>query len=57
MNILADTHILIWSLRDDDKLPSAAKEYILSKNNEIYYSMVSSTDFWLHRLSTKIWFF
>ena len=41
MNILADTHILIWSLRDDDKLPSAAKEYILSKNNEIYYSMVS----------------
>lgn len=41
MNILADTHILIWSLSDDDKLPSVAKEYILSENNEIYYSMVS----------------
>ena len=41
MNILADTHMLIWSLLDDDKLSSKAKAYILSNNNKIYYSVVS----------------
>ena len=41
MNLLLDTHILIWALNDDYRLPEKAKEMILDENNAIYYSSVS----------------
>lgn len=41
MNLLLDTHILIWALNDDPKLPEKAKEMILDKDNTVYYSSVS----------------
>ena len=41
MNLLLDTHILIWTLNDDRRLPKRAKKLILDKNNDIYYSVVS----------------
>ena len=41
MNILLDTHILIWALNDDPRLPEKAKEMILDTDNAIYYSSVS----------------
>ena len=41
MNLLLDTHILIWALNDDERLPEKAKEMILDADNVIYYSSVS----------------
>ena len=41
MNILLDTHILIWALNEDHRLPEKAKEMILDEDNAVYYSSVS----------------
>ena len=41
MNILLDSHILIWALTDDSRLPGKARELILDPENSIYYSAVS----------------
>ncbi len=41
MNLLLDTHILIWALNDDHRLPGKARELILDKSNVLYYSTVS----------------
>lgn len=41
MKILLDTHILLWALSDDAKLPEKAKSIILREENDIYYSTVS----------------
>ena len=41
MNLLLDTHLLIWTLNEDPKLPAKAKELILDPGNTIYYSSVS----------------
>lgn len=41
MNLLLDTHILIWALNEDPRLPEKAKEMILDKDNAVYYSSVS----------------
>lgn len=41
MNYLADTHILIWAIKDDPKLSAKAREILLDKNNRIYYSFAN----------------
>ena len=41
MNLLLDTHILIWALNEDPRLPDKAREMILDENNAVYYSSVS----------------
>ena len=41
MNLLLDTHILIWALNEDPALPETARELILDPDNVIYYSTVS----------------
>ena len=41
MNLLLDTHLLIWALNDDPKLPQAARDLILDPDNTIYYSAAS----------------
>ena len=41
MKLLLDTHILIWALADDPKLPQKARELILNESNELYASVVS----------------
>jgi len=41
MNLLLDTHILIWALNDDPQLSEKAKEMILEPGNAVYYSVVS----------------
>ena len=41
MNLLLDTHILIWALNEDKRLPIKARKLILDENNVIYYSSVS----------------
>ena len=39
MNLLLDTHILLWAAAD--KLPSAARSYIDDMVNKLYFSSVS----------------
>lgn len=41
MNILLDTHELIWTLNDDPRLSDKAIHYIMDQDNDIYYSSVS----------------
>ena len=41
MKLLLDTHILLWALNDNPKLPKKAKDLILEDDNEIYYSTAS----------------
>jgi PIN domain nuclease of toxin-antitoxin system len=41
MNILLDTHILLWTLTGDQRLPQQAIDIISDMNNKIYYSIAS----------------
>lgn len=41
MNYLADTHILIWAIKDDPKLSVKAREILLNRENSIYYSFAN----------------
>jgi PIN domain nuclease of toxin-antitoxin system len=41
MNYLVDTHILLWSFLETDKLSKKLKTILLDQNNEIYYSPIS----------------
>ena len=41
MNLLLDTHILIWTLNGDSRLSEKAREMIRDESNAIYYSSVS----------------
>ena len=41
MNLLLDTHILLWALTEDTRLPEKARGMILDEKNAIYYSVVS----------------
>ena len=41
MNLLLDTHILIWALNDSPFLSTKARELILDPDNTIYYSTIS----------------
>lgn len=51
MKILLDTHMLIWMLNNDPKLPQKAKELILRGNNEIYYSVISLWEIEIKRIA------
>lgn len=41
MKVLIDTHIAIWAVLNDPKLPERAKDIILDEGNEIFYSTAS----------------
>lgn len=41
MQVLLDTHTLIWALEDNPKLNDKAKEIILNLNNQIFVSAAS----------------
>lgn len=41
MKVLIDTHIAIWAMLDAPQLSQDARNILLDKNNEIYYSAVS----------------
>lgn len=43
MNLLLDTHTLIWALEDSPRLPLYIRELIIDTSNKIYVSAVS---FW-----------
>lgn len=41
MNILMDTHIVIWALTNDRRLSGKARDLILDPGNNLYYSAAS----------------
>ena len=41
MKVLIDTHIAIWAVLNDPKLPERARDIILDRENEIFYSTAS----------------
>ena len=41
MNCLLDTHILLWALTGDERLPQKALEIICNPENVIYYSFAN----------------
>ncbi|MHB1620848.1 MAG: type II toxin-antitoxin system VapC family toxin [Sulfuricella sp.] len=41
MRLLLDTHIALWAITDNPKLPTRARELILAPENEIYISAAS----------------
>jgi len=41
MNYLVDTHILLWSFLETDRLSKEIKSILLNDDNEIYYSPIS----------------
>ena len=41
MKVLIDTHISIWAVLNNPKLPKQAKDIILDKENDIFYSTAS----------------
>ncbi|MCM1189499.1 MAG: type II toxin-antitoxin system VapC family toxin [bacterium] len=41
MKVLIDTHIALWALIDDPKMPTQAGKILMDENNEIYYSTAS----------------
>lgn len=53
MNLLLDTHIVLWALSDDPKLSAKARNMILDANNNIYYSSVSAWEVLLKSTSSK----
>lgn len=41
MHLLLDTHILLWSAGDPEKLPFQARDLILDQQNRLYFSAAS----------------
>lgn len=41
MNIILDTHVLLWILTDDRQLSKKSKQLFLSENSNIYVSVAS----------------
>lgn len=41
MRILLDTHIALWAISEDDKLPAVASEILASAHNTIWVSAAS----------------
>ncbi len=51
MQILIDTHALLWLITDDKKLSKNSKNYFTDPKNELYFSMAS---FWEICIKTSI---
>ena len=41
MKLLLDTHVLLWALADDPRLPSQARTLITNPHNQPFFSVVS----------------
>lgn len=54
MQVLIDTHILIWTLFNDERLSKIAREIVDNPDNEIYYSTASILEIGIkHRKNPK----
>ena len=41
MNLLLDTHLVLWAAGDPDRLSDKARQVLLDSANELYYSAAS----------------
>jgi PIN domain nuclease of toxin-antitoxin system len=41
MNLLIDTHLILWAAGDPDRLSDEARQLLLDSANELYYSAAS----------------
>jgi PIN domain nuclease of toxin-antitoxin system len=41
MNLLLDTHLILWAAGDPDRLSREARQLLLDSANELYYSVAS----------------
>lgn len=41
MQVLLDTHVILWAVSDDKRLSEKGREIILNPKNDIFYSVVS----------------
>ena len=42
MRLLLDTHVFLWYITDDERLPAGTADAIREESNEVYLSVVSS---------------
>jgi PIN domain nuclease of toxin-antitoxin system len=54
MRLLLDTHILLWWLNDDKKLPKKAKQLIEQPANEVYISHISLWEIQIKIMTGKL---
>lgn len=50
MNILLDSHVMLWVLEDHPDLSSAARKILTDSNNQVFYSPLSIFELELKRL-------
>lgn len=50
MKLLPDTHVLLWTLANDARLPESARRLIEDEENDIYYSIISPWEVEIKRL-------
>ena len=41
MRLLLDTHILLWAVTDDPRLPTCVRELLLHPHNEVFFSVAT----------------
>ena len=41
MRLLLDTHIILWAITDNEKLPNLARKLIIDESNDVYFSLAS----------------
>lgn len=51
MKILLDTHILLWALADDPRLPAKARKMIENTDNGVFYSIISPWEVEIKRMA------
>jgi PIN domain nuclease of toxin-antitoxin system len=54
MKLLLDTHILLWWLNDDEKLPEKAHQLISDADNTIYVSHISLWEIQIKVMTGKL---
>jgi len=56
MNLLLDTHTILWALSDDEKMSAKAKSAILSPDNNKFVSLASAWELAIKMSLNKILF-
>lgn len=51
MKLLLDTHVLLWLLLDDSRIPADLRSMVENVENVIYYSIVSPWEIEIKRLA------
>ena len=54
MNYLIDTHVVLWFITNDKKLPDSIKEIIGNKENQCFISIASYWEIGIKNLNRSI---